>query len=132
MENLFFNTSRKFVPGERDRPIRLDPREALAPLGLEAEDVTTVIVTHLHYDHAGGLHLFHNATLHLQEDEMAYVTGPCMCHDTLRMPFTADQVCEAVKRVYSGRVVLHDGDGQVADRVTVPDCGRSGKHAVEV
>lgn len=103
----------------RDRPIRMDPREALAPLGLKAEDITQLIITHLHYDHAGGLHLFPNATIHLQELEMAYATGPCMCHDTLRMPFTAEHVCEAVKRVYSGRCVFHDGDGEVADGVTV-------------
>ena len=72
------------------RPIRLDPGAALAPFGLGPADITQVIVTHLHYDHAGGLHLFPpNATLHLQQAEMAYATGPCMCHDTLRMPFTA-------------------------------------------
>ncbi len=103
----------------RDRPIRMDPREALAPLGLRAEDITQLIITHLHYDHAGGLHLFPNATIHLQEAEMAYATGPCMCHDTLRMPFTADHVCEAVKRVYSGRCVFYDGDGEVAEGVSV-------------
>lgn len=103
----------------RDRPIRMDPREALAPLGLKAEDITQLIITHLHYDHAGGLHLFPNATIHLQELEMAYATGPCMCHDTLRMPFTADHICEAVKRVYSGRCIFHDGDGEVAEGVTV-------------
>ncbi len=103
----------------RDRPITLDPREALKPLGVKAETITQLIVTHLHYDHAGGLHLFPNATIHLQQAEMAYATGPCMCHGTLQMPFTADHVCEAVKRVYSGRCVFHDGDGQVADGVTV-------------
>ncbi|MEM7469761.1 MAG: N-acyl homoserine lactonase family protein [Pseudomonadota bacterium] len=103
----------------RDRPIQMDPREALKPLGLRAEDITQLIITHLHYDHAGGLHLFPNATIHLQEAEMAYATGPCMCHDVLKMPFTADHVCEAVKRVYSGRCVFHAGDGQVADGVTV-------------
>ena len=103
----------------RDRPIRMDPREALAPLGLKPEDITQLIVTHLHYDHAGGLHLFPNATIHLQELEMAYATGPCMCHDTLRMPFTADHICEAVKRVYTGRCVFYDGDGEVAEGVTV-------------
>lgn len=104
---------------DRDRPIRMDPREALAPLGIKPEDITQLIVTHLHYDHAGGLYLFPNATIHLQEAEMAYATGACMCHDTLRMPFTADHICEAVKRVYSGRCIFHDGDGQVADGVTV-------------
>ena len=103
----------------RDRPIRLDPVAALAPLGVSPEDITQLIVTHLHYDHAGGLHLFPNATLHLQSAEMAYATGPCMCHDTLKMPFTAGHVCEAVKRLYAGKVVFHDGEAQVAEGVTV-------------
>ncbi|MEM9129305.1 MAG: N-acyl homoserine lactonase family protein [Pseudomonadota bacterium] len=103
----------------RNRPIRLDPREALAPLGITPEAVDTLICTHLHYDHAGGLHLFPNATIHLQSAEMAYATGPCMCHDHLREPFTADHVCEAVRRLYCGRVIFHQGDGQVAEGVTV-------------
>ncbi len=103
----------------RDRPILMDPREALKPLGLRAEDITRLIITHLHYDHAGGLHLFPNATIYLQAAEMAYATGPCMCHATLQMPFTADHICEAVQRVYSGRCIFHEGDGEVADGVTV-------------
>ncbi|MEO4043430.1 N-acyl homoserine lactonase family protein [Hoeflea sp. CAU 1731] len=103
----------------RDRPIIREPATALQGVGLRPEDITTLIVTHLHYDHAGGLGQFPNATIHLQAAEMAFATGPCMCHDPLRMPFSADHVCEAVKRVYSGRVVFHDGDGEVADGVTV-------------
>ncbi len=103
----------------RGRPIALDPREALRPLGIAAEDVDEVIVTHLHYDHAGGLALFPNAKLHLQAAEMAFATGPCMCHDTLRMPFTAGHVCEAIRRLYSGKVRFWDGDGEVADGVSV-------------
>ncbi|WP_342076815.1 N-acyl homoserine lactonase family protein [Yoonia sp. SS1-5] len=103
----------------RGRPIRLHPAAALAPFGLGPADIDRVIVTHLHYDHAGGLHLFPNATLHMQAAEMAFATGPCMCHDTLRMPFTADHVCEAVKRLYSGKLVFHDGVGQIADGITV-------------
>ncbi|PWJ21094.1 N-acyl homoserine lactonase family protein [Jannaschia seohaensis] len=111
----------------RSRPIQRDPREALAPFGLAAEAVDRVIVTHLHYDHAGGLHLFPNATLHIQAAEMAYATGPCMCHDALRMPFTGDHICEAVRRLYSGRVVFHQGDGQVAEGVTVHRIGGHSK-----
>ncbi|MEM7490556.1 MAG: N-acyl homoserine lactonase family protein [Pseudomonadota bacterium] len=118
----------------RDRPILRDPGAALAPFGLTPETVGTVIVTHLHYDHAGGLHLFPNATLHMQAAEMAYATGPCMCHDALRMPFTGDHVCEAVRRLYAGKVVFHDGDAQVADGVTVHRIGghSQGLQAVRV
>lgn len=103
----------------RSRPIRMEPAEALRPLGLRPENITTVIVTHLHYDHAGGLHLFPNAKLHMQAAEMAFATGPCMCHNTLRMPFSADHICEAVKRLFAGQVVFHDGEGEIAEGVTV-------------
>jgi glyoxylase-like metal-dependent hydrolase (beta-lactamase superfamily II) len=103
----------------RQRPILREPAEALAGIGIKADEITQLIVTHLHYDHAGGLTQFPNATIHLQSAEMAYATGPCMCHATLRMPFSPSHICEAVKRVYSGRVVFHEGDGEVADGVTV-------------
>ncbi|MEM7519592.1 MAG: N-acyl homoserine lactonase family protein [Pseudomonadota bacterium] len=103
----------------RDRPIRLDPRAALAPFGIAPEDVNEIIVTHLHYDHAGGLALFPNAHLHLQSAEMAYATGPCMCHDVLRMPYTAGHVCETIKRLYRGKLTFHDGDAAVAEGVSV-------------
>ena len=103
----------------RDRPIQMSPHAALAPLGLAPQDITTLIVTHLHYDHAGGLHLFPNATLHMQAAEMAYATGPCMCHDTLQMPFTPGHICEAIQRLYAGKLVFHEGDAEIADGVTV-------------
>lgn len=107
----------------RGRPIRQHPAEALAPLGIAPENVSTIIVTHLHYDHAGGLRYFPNATIHIQAAEMAYATGPCMCHGTLKAPFTADHICEAVQRLYSGRVVFHDGEGEVREGITVHHTG---------
>jgi glyoxylase-like metal-dependent hydrolase (beta-lactamase superfamily II) len=107
----------------RGRPIAMDPRAALAPLGIRAKDVDQVIVTHLHYDHAVGLHLFPNARLHLQTAEMAFATGPCMCHDALRHPFTAGHICEAIRRLYAGKVVFHDGDAELSDGVTLHRIG---------
>ncbi len=107
----------------RGRALDREPPAALAALGLRPEDIDTVIVTHLHYDHAGGLDHYPNATFHLQAAEMAYATGPCMCHGLLRHPYTADHVCRMIRHVYSGRVVFHDGDGEVAPGVTVHRIG---------
>jgi len=107
----------------RGRPIELNPSDALAPLGVTPDDITDLIVTHLHYDHAGGLQHFPNAKLHIQAAEMAYATGPCMCHDTLRMPFTANHICEAIKRLYAGKVQFHDGDARICEGITVHRIG---------
>ena len=107
----------------RGRPIRLDPRDALKPLDIAPDQVSELIVTHLHYDHAGGLHLFPNATLHMQSAEMAFATGPCMCHDPLRAPYTAEHICEAVRRLYSGKVRFYEGDAEIAEGVTVHKIG---------
>lgn len=107
----------------RERPVTREPAMALQDLGIRAESVDTLIITHLHYDHAGTVPSFPNATIHLQQTEMAYATGPCMCHSTLQKPFTADHVCDMVRRVYDGKVRYHDGDGEVADGVTVHQIG---------
>lgn len=107
----------------RQRPIEISPADALADIGIKPEDIDTCIITHLHYDHAGCLDAFENATLHLQEAEMAFATGVCMCDPTLQMPFTAEHVCSMVKRVYSGKVAFHNGDNEVAPGISVHHLG---------
>ncbi|MEM1064905.1 MAG: N-acyl homoserine lactonase family protein [Pseudomonadota bacterium] len=118
----------------RERPILRHPGSALGAMGVDPATVDTVIVTHLHYDHAGGLDIFPNANFHLQVAEMAFATGPCMCHDVLRMPFTGAHVAEMVMRLYAGRVVFHDGSGAVAPGVRVHRVGghSRGLQVVEV
>jgi glyoxylase-like metal-dependent hydrolase (beta-lactamase superfamily II) len=106
----------------RDRVLDREPAEALALLGIGAQGIADVVVTHLHYDHAGTLDRFPAARFHLQEAEMAYATGRCMCEEAMRKPFSAEHVCEMVKNVYAGRVQFHDGDGEVAPGVTVHKC----------
>ncbi|MEM7270535.1 MAG: N-acyl homoserine lactonase family protein [Pseudomonadota bacterium] len=107
----------------RGRAVDRDPVEALAALDIDASTLETVIVTHLHFDHAGGLDRYPAAKFHLQETEMAYATGPCMCHAALQRPFTVEHVVEMVRHVYSGRVIFHDGDAEVAPGVTVHRIG---------
>lgn len=118
----------------RGRPILRDPATALQALSVDAATVDTVIITHLHYDHAGGLDRYPAATFHIQASEMAFATGPCMCNPDIRAPFTADHVCDMVRHLFAGRVVFHQGDGQVAPGVTVHRIGghSSGLQVVRV
>lgn len=118
----------------RDRPILRDPAQAIEAAGVKADDIDTVIITHLHYDHAGGLDRYPSAVFHLQESEMAFATGPCMCHPAMQLPYSADHICDMVRHVYSGRVVFHRGSGQVAPGVRVHKAGghSRGLQVVEV
>lgn len=52
------------------------PYEQLALLGLKPTDVTLVIYTHLHHDHAGGARLFPHAPHVVQRAEYAYARHP--------------------------------------------------------
>lgn len=103
----------------RGRPITEAPEAMLAARGIAAESIETVILTHLHYDHAGSLAAFPQARLWVQEAEMAYATGPCMCHDTLRAPFTGEHVCDMVRALFAGRVAFVSGSAEVAPGVEV-------------
>ncbi|MFZ4806478.1 MAG: N-acyl homoserine lactonase family protein [Hyphomicrobiaceae bacterium] len=107
----------------RGRRVLSHPVEVLALLDIDAATVTDVVVTHLHYDHAGTIDSFPKAQFHLQAAEMAFATGPCMCSTHMRIPFTAEHVCQMVRNVYSGRVTFYDGDGEVAPGVTVHRLG---------
>jgi glyoxylase-like metal-dependent hydrolase (beta-lactamase superfamily II) len=107
----------------RGRNVLRAPAAALEQVGVAAGAVDQVVITHLHYDHAGTLGAFAKARFHLQAAEMAYATGPCMCHAHLRQPFTADHVCDMVKNVFSGRVTFHDGEAEIAPGVSVHRIG---------
>ncbi|MEM1045678.1 MAG: N-acyl homoserine lactonase family protein [Pseudomonadota bacterium] len=102
----------------RNRAVLQDPHEVLSAFGVDPGSLETVVITHLHYDHAGTLDHFPNARFYLQAAEMAYATGPCMCDAVLQYPFTVSHICDMVKRVYSGRVTFFDGMGEVAPGIT--------------
>ncbi|MEM7508366.1 MAG: N-acyl homoserine lactonase family protein [Pseudomonadota bacterium] len=116
----------------RGRPITLHPVEALAQINIRPEEIDEVIVTHLHYDHAGTLDSFPNAKFHVQAAEMAYATGPCMCMSALKMPFSVEHIVQMVKHVYSGKVIFHEGDAGIAPGVTVHAIGGHSKGLMSV
>ena len=92
------------------RPIE----EGLQAIGVDRSTVADVIVSHMHYDHAGNLGAFPGARFHLQEAEMAYCTGRCMCHPLMRYAFEAQDVAAMVHKVFEGRVQYHDGTSELA------------------
>ncbi|MCO5070020.1 MAG: N-acyl homoserine lactonase family protein [Rhizobiaceae bacterium] len=111
---------------ERGRHLDFRPAQGLEKLGIKSEDVDEVILSHLHYDHAGTLTDFPKACFHVQPAEAAYATGPCMCHGFLRHPFDVEDVVTFVRLNFAGRIAFHDETTELADGLTVH---RTGGHS---
>lgn len=122
------------VAARRGREHLICPGEALRRLGVDPAEIVDVVLTHLHYDHCGNQHLFPNARFHLQAAEMAYATGPCMGHAGLRLGYDPDDLAATIRQLFSGRVVFHEGDADIADGVSLHLIGghTNGQMAVRV
>jgi glyoxylase-like metal-dependent hydrolase (beta-lactamase superfamily II) len=103
----------------RKRTLLRSPADGLKLLGIDAATVPEVVITHLHYDHAGNLHLFPKATFHLQDDEMAFATGRYMRHPVLRHGYDIEDVVQMVRNVYAERVRFHKAEVELAPGITL-------------
>ena len=90
------------------------PAVALGRLGVDAADVEHVVLTHLHWDHAGGVHLFPRATFYLQAAEYHFWTRDPIGS---RPPFanmTDDASLQYLTQLEgTKRLVLLDGDREI-------------------
>ncbi|HZF46030.1 MAG TPA: N-acyl homoserine lactonase family protein, partial [Sphingomonadaceae bacterium] len=84
--------------------------------------VEHVILTHLHYDHAGSLGAFPNAHFHVQDAELAFATSRAMCDHDIRAPFDGEPVAQLVRKLYADRVVFHSGDSEFAPGISLRLC----------
>lgn len=103
----------------RKRKLLRNPVEGLGSLGVKPEQVETVILSHLHYDHAGNLDLFPNAEFVVQDDEVHFATGRYMRYRVARVAFEADDVKQLITANYSGRVRFIDGDDELFPGIMV-------------
>ena len=100
-------------------------RKALA---VDPEQVTDIIISHIHWDHADGIDLFPNARVWIQKAEYEHYVGPN--GEPLDSPAVTPEVAgvlAAMKR--AGKVNLIDGD----DREILPGIRvyTGGKHTWE-
>lgn len=118
----------------RGRTLLRPVEQGLAEAGIDAAAVEDVILTHLHFDHAGSLGLFPGARFHVQEAEMAFCTGRAMTERIVRAPFDAEPVAQMVRLLFGDRVRFHAGSARIAPGIAVHHLGghTAGLQAVEV
>ena len=80
-----------------------------------ADDITDIILTHMHADHIGGLvadgqSLFPNATVHLQNSEWAFWTDENLIKAVPEDKKPIVQLIQSLARPIASQVKLHDGD----------------------
>jgi glyoxylase-like metal-dependent hydrolase (beta-lactamase superfamily II) len=102
------------------------PDEAVRRAGVKPEEITDVIVTHMHWDHADGMDLFPNAKIWLQKEELEYYAGSAWQSRRTHGGIDPDDVLAAVKLNVQGKAALVNGDAQeILPGVT---CYTGGKH----
>ncbi|WP_210766285.1 N-acyl homoserine lactonase family protein [Salinicola sp. MIT1003] len=99
------------------------PTDGLRSVGVEPHEVDTVIVTHLHWDHAGNFDKFPNAVFHACPVEIQHAVGPCMCNSFMKTAYDVEHVCSFVRLLYERRVVYHRGVKEVAPGLYIHETG---------
>jgi glyoxylase-like metal-dependent hydrolase (beta-lactamase superfamily II) len=121
----------------------LKPSEAIAKLGLKPEDVTDVVISHAHWDHADGADLFPKAAIWIQRDEYQYYTGDAWqltgidqstadgkrAANAKHGGIEPDDMMALLKSNFEGRLRLENGDDQPVLRGI--RCYIGGKHTYQ-
>jgi glyoxylase-like metal-dependent hydrolase (beta-lactamase superfamily II) len=107
----------KFV--QRWKPVDfVSPATAVSRAGVRPEDVTDIIVSHVHWDHADGVDLFPNARVWIQKDEYEHHVGPG--GESRDRAIDQDDAAMFASLMKRGRVELVKGDStEIIPGITV-------------
>jgi glyoxylase-like metal-dependent hydrolase (beta-lactamase superfamily II) len=107
------------VGARRGRTCLCPPLDALRALGVDPETVSTVVVTHLHYDHIGNLSGFPAATFVVPRRELEFWTDE---HIADRFQFASHveepEIEFVAQAAAEGRVRLTEGTEEILPGVT--------------
>ena len=99
---------------ERELDGYVNPAEILGRIDVKADEVRHVILTHLHFDHAGGASLFPNATFYTQEAEYRFwVQNPIAARPPFKHVSDPNATAYLASLEGTDRLVLLQGDQQI-------------------
>jgi glyoxylase-like metal-dependent hydrolase (beta-lactamase superfamily II) len=87
------------------------PSVAIERAGLRPDEITDVVISHIHWDHADGFDLFPKATIWIQKEELEFYAGSAW-QGHRATAADAEDIVGLVKLNTEGRVRLVNGDAQ--------------------
>jgi glyoxylase-like metal-dependent hydrolase (beta-lactamase superfamily II) len=113
-----------------DLQAELENYKQLDP-GFSSKDVEAILITHVHFDHVGGLltadgkAAFPNATLHITAAELEFWKNA-------EPPLASPELAAAVEKAYEINIITPDGETPVAnsDIVAIDAAGHTPGHVV--
>jgi glyoxylase-like metal-dependent hydrolase (beta-lactamase superfamily II) len=99
------------------------PEEGIRAVGVDPDKADDVVISHMHWDHAGNIEKFANANIHIQTAEMRNVTSQDMADPAMNGFFLVDDVCTVIRRLYEGRVSMLQGVKEIAPGITLHEVG---------
>jgi glyoxylase-like metal-dependent hydrolase (beta-lactamase superfamily II) len=101
----------------------IPPSDAIGKLGIKPEDVTDVIVSHVHWDHLGGIDLFPRAKVWIQREEFDHHLDSSGVVKDRAIDAADAKILAGI--AHDGRVMLVDGDGkEIIPGITVYTGGK--------
>jgi glyoxylase-like metal-dependent hydrolase (beta-lactamase superfamily II) len=121
--------SEEFIGEDLQRRSDQQPANALRAAGVDPQDVELVILTHLHWDHAGNCDLFPDARVVVQRSELRYAIAPGRF---FRRSFLAPESGWGVPPYLQPNIETVDGEVELAPGLrVVPSPGHTpGSHSV--
>ncbi len=98
----------------RGRTCLRPPGDALTDLGIDAGEVSRVIVSHLHYDHIGNLDLFPRARVCVPERELSFWTSDIARHPQFSRHVEPATISQLITIERQNRVDRYYGTQEVA------------------
>lgn len=89
--------------------------KALSRLNIKPEEVTDIIVTHMHWDHVNNINIeyFPNAMIWIQRTELEFAAGEGGQNPQARIGIMEDDVLRMIKQNWAGKVKLLDGTTEI-------------------